>query len=82
MLKTGAGTTRSRKHRGCQYVTTVLSQTLEIESHGVRMPRSAHLYSEDNLSSNLMRHPVRFAMLSTERQWFLQLPAPEDTDGR
>lgn len=60
----------------------LLSQTSEIESHGVRLPRSAHLYSEDNLSSTLIRHPVRFAMLSTERQWFLQMPAPEDTDGQ
>jgi len=59
-----------------------LITTLEIESHGIRLPRSAHLYSEDNLSSTLMRHPVRFATLSTERQWFLQMPAPEDTDGR
>jgi hypothetical protein len=60
----------------------LLSQTLKIESHGARLPRSAHLYSEDNLSSTLMRHPVRFAMLSTERQWFLQMPAPEDTTGQ
>lgn len=82
LLETGAATIRSREHRGCQCVTTVLSQTLEIESHGVRLPRSAHLHSEGNLSSNLIRHPARFAMLSTERYWFLQMSAPEDTDGR
>jgi hypothetical protein len=57
----------------------LLSQTLEIEFHGDRLPRSAHLYSEDNLSSTLMRQPVRFALLSTKRQWFLQMSAPQDT---
>jgi hypothetical protein len=59
----------------------VLSQTLKIESHDVRLPRNAHLYSEDNLSSTLMRHPAPFAMLSTGQR-FLQIPEPEDTAGR
>jgi hypothetical protein len=60
----------------------LLSLTLEIEFHGDRLPRSARLSSEDNLSSNLMRQPVRLALLSTKRRWFLQMSAPEDTAGQ